>query len=259
MTGSPTPLDDGHASAPAGAVAAWALKGRPPQGRRRGLDVASIVEAGVEVVARDGVHGLTMGRVAAQLGAGTMSLYRHVSSRDELLALMVDHALGAPGTRAVDDGWRAGLAAWAGGLRDVYRRHPWVLDVPISGPPTLPHDVEHLESALQALAATGLGEHDKLSTVLLVSGFVRNDALLARSVTPSTAGEVMASYSATLAALVDLARFPAVRRAVDSGALDRDDLDDEFRFGLDRILDGVEVLLGTGRTSGSGAGTVRPT
>jgi AcrR family transcriptional regulator len=258
VTGTTSPPGRGRGSVWAGAEAAWALDGRPSPGRRRGLDLVSIVEAGVEVAARDGVDRLTMARVAAQLGAGTMSLYRHVSSRDELLALMVDHVLGSPAGEVVEGGWRAGLAAWAAGMRDVYRRHPWLLDVPISGPPTLPHDVEHLEAALQSLAETGLGEHEKLSTVLLVSGFVRSEAQLSRSVVPPTGGEVMTSYGTTLAGLVDLARFPALRRALDSGALDSDDLEDEFRFGLDRILDGVEVLVATGGTNGARAGTVRP-
>ncbi len=226
-----------------GAQRAWALESRPSTTPRRGLSVGRIVEAGIELAAHDGVGGLSMAAVAARLGAGTMSLYRHVASRGELLALMVDRALGAPVARPAGLAWRAALSGWAADLRAVYRRHPWVLQVPISGPPVLPHDVEHLESALQALAGTGLSEHDKLSAVLLVSGFVRNEATLRESVAPSAAGPVMASYGATLAALVDLTRFPALQRALDSGALGGDDLDGEFRFGLDRLLDGLDVLV----------------
>ena len=78
-----------------------------------------------------------------------MSLYRYVAAKDELLALMVDAALGAPGAPPdADEDWRAGLARWAWTYHDALRRHPWVLRVPISGPPVTPNQVAWLEDGL---------------------------------------------------------------------------------------------------------------
>ena len=208
------------------------------------LTVRRIVEAGIELAAADGVAGVTMARVAAGLGAGTMSLYRHVRSRDELVALMVDHALGEPRRREADLAWRAALTNWAADLHDVYRRHPWTLQVPVSGPPVLPHELGRLESALSSLAGTNLSEHDKLATVLLVSGFVPSEAAVRQSVTRPDGSAVMTPYAEALASLVDLPRFPALQRALASGALDEDDLDGQFQFGLDRLLDGLDALIG---------------
>ena len=116
-----------------------------------------------------------MARIAKELGVGTMSLYRYVASKDELLTTMVDTALGAPPPPAAGEDWRAGLTRWAVGVRTAYRGNPWSLRVPISGPPLGPNNVAWLDNALAAMAGTPLSEQEKLSCVLLVSGFVRND------------------------------------------------------------------------------------
>jgi hypothetical protein len=117
--------------------------------------------------------------------------------------------------------------------------------VPISAPPLGPNNVAWLDSTLAALAATALSEQDKLSTVLLISGFVRNEVTLNLDFAAAAGGElVMPTYGRMLAELLDGADFPALRRAVASGALDDDDdPDTEFAFGLTRILDGVETLI----------------
>ena len=108
-----------------------------------------------------------------------MSLYRYVAAKDELLALMVDAALGRrpaprPTARAGAPGWRAG----PGRTTPCYRRHPWVLRIPISGPPVTPNQIAWLEDGLRSLRDTGLAEGEKLSVMLLLSGYVRNEATL---------------------------------------------------------------------------------
>src|SRR5690348_18151565 len=104
---------------------------------------------------------------------------------------MVDTAFGAaPGAAEPGDGWRAGLARWAAGLRAAYQRHPWVLRVPLSGELLLcPNNIAWMEDALQCLAGTPLPEQQKLSAMLLVSGFVRNQATLTDDITAGAGGE----------------------------------------------------------------------
>ena len=97
----------------------------------------------------EGIGALSMTRVAAELGVGTMSLYRYVAAKDELLTLMVDGALGAPPPAPPGEDWRAGLSRWAVGVRAAYQRHPWALRVPISAPPLGPNNVAWLENALR--------------------------------------------------------------------------------------------------------------
>jgi AcrR family transcriptional regulator len=230
---------------------AWGRRDVGTRGPKRGLTLARIVEAGIKVALSDGVEALSMARVAGELGVGTMSLYRYVTAKDELLTLMVDTALGPAPPPAPDEDWRAGLTRWAVGVRVAYRRHPWSLKVPIAGPPLGPNNVAWLDAALGALSATPLSEQQKLSTVLLVSGFVRSESTLTADFAAAAPGQqMMPGYGAMLAQLTDASSFPALHRAIASGALDDDDdLDAEFTFGLDRILDGVEVLIGqTGST-----------
>ena len=237
--------DDREDLIPPSIALAWGRRPRATRGPKPGLTLDRIVAAGIKVAMTEGIGALSMTRVAAELGVGTMSLYRYVAAKDELLTLMVDTALGPPPAAPPDEDWRAGLTRWAAGVRAAYRRHPWSLRVPISAPPLGPNNVAWLENALRALRDTPLSEQQKLSTVLLVSGFVRNDVTLDLDLAAGAGGEqVMPTYARMLGALIEGGDFPALAEALASGALeDEDNPDSEFEFGLARILDGVAALI----------------
>ena len=225
---------------------AWGVREASSRGPKRGLTLDRIVDASIRLAATEGLGALSMGRVASALGVGTMSLYRYVAAKDDLLLLMVDAALGVPPSDiASAPDWRTGLTKWATGVQSAYRTHPWSLRVPISGPPLGPNNVAWLEAALRALEGTALPEQQKLSVVLLLSGFVRNAVTLTSDIAAASRGRpVMTPYGATLARLTHARDFPALHRAIATGALDDDDdIDSEFDFGLACILDGVEVLI----------------
>jgi hypothetical protein len=141
-----------------------------------------------------------------------------------------------------------GLRRWATVLRERYAQHRWALQVPVSSVLYGPNNARWLDQALRELVPTPLGEQQKLSIVLLLAGFVRNEATLtADFATPAGAEEVGRGYGATLARLIDPETFPALARAIASGALDDDDPPEaEFEFGLQRILDGVAALIERG-------------
>jgi hypothetical protein len=93
---------------------------------------------------------------------------------------------------------------------------------------------------------TGLGEDEKASVLLLLSGYVRNDATLTVELTASgfISDEAMLGYSRRLATLTDPERFPAIHALLKAGVFDRaDPPEKEFSFGLERILDGIEALI----------------
>jgi AcrR family transcriptional regulator len=230
---------------------AWGIHERTGRGPKRGLSLDRIVEAGVAVAAAEGLEAVSMSRVAATLRASTMSLYRYVGTKDELLMLMMDAAFDrAPAARRAGEAWRPALTRWARAHLAVLRRHPWIVRIPVSGPPITPHQVVWFERALRCLTGTGLSEPEKLSTLLLVNGFVRNEALLAsdllRAVAASgaTIEAATASYGRMLASLIDGRRFPALSATMASGVFDQTgDVDEDFDFGLARILDGIEGLV----------------
>ena len=117
---------------PASLDAAWGRRARPTKGPKPGLSLERIVAAAVALAHAEGLGAVSMARVASELGSSPMSLYRYVDAKDELLALMVDAALGDPPPPPAGEGWRDGLARWAWGYHDALRRHPWALHVPIS-------------------------------------------------------------------------------------------------------------------------------
>ncbi len=231
---------------PASIRAAWGRGDRPTRGPKPGLSLERIVDAGVRVADAEGLAGVSMARVAQELGASTMSLYRYVAAKDELLRLMVDAAWGRPPPAEAGDDWRAALTRWARSFRDRIRRHPWGLQVPIAGPPLTPHAVAWFESGLAALREASLSEDEKASVVLLVSGYVRSEGALVADLTAagSITDEAMAGYARVLGELTDPAHFPAVHALLAAGVFDQaDPPEKEFEFGLTRILDGVAVLI----------------
>jgi AcrR family transcriptional regulator len=240
---------------PAGLDRLWS--GEPAKSRRSGLNVDKVVTAAVELADAEGLEAVSMARVAKALGFTTMSLYRHVRSKDELLVLMMDRVMAMPPAQPYD-GWREGLAGWAWDLLRMVRAHPWVVYTKISPPPATPASVELMERGLAPLGETSLAEADKAQLILTINGYVFWQARLEVELSPGErsgdeasgrgsgdpATDPLIAYITVMHTLVD-ERWPAVKRAVDGGVFDdvEDTRDADFEFGLPRILDGVEAML----------------
>ena len=231
---------------PPGLDLLWGERDRPRRERRGGLTVERIVGAAVELADADGLEGVSMARVAKQLGFTPMALYRHVSGKDELLILMQNAAVGPP--PPLDEsvvGWRAGLERWSTDLLAVMNAHPWWLDIPISPPAPTPNQMLWLERGLQALSDTRLPEGDKAAIVLMLNGVVNWEARLTSEL--SRGGEApddaLRVYVRVAYSLVGDERFPALGRAVEAGIFEDDSREFDFTFTLERVLDGVERLI----------------
>lgn len=230
---------------------AWGFRQQPKKGPRRALSLAGIVEAGVRIAGSEGLGSVSMSRVAQELGVATMSLYRYVSAKEELLTLMADSVFTpVPETEEAPD-WREGLVRWSMEQMAISRRHPWAVEISISGPPVTPNSVKWMEAGLRCLRAAGLGPGEQMGALLLVSQYVRSQALLenqlaaAMRATGDTDETFLLGYSTQLAMLTDAEDFPALHGVIDAGVFDEpvEDTDEDFRFGLERILDGIEVIV----------------
>jgi AcrR family transcriptional regulator len=239
---------------PASIEMAWGIRDRPTKGPKRALSLAQIVDAGVRVASAEGIGGVSMSRVAGELGTSAMSLYRYVASKGELLWLMMDGAFGqVDATEPTEGTWRERLEKWSGIQLEAFRRFPWILHIPVSGSPIMPHQLRFMEWGVRALGATKLGGHEKMSVLMLVNGYTRSYAALAGDITAAfEAGDPLArsvaGYGELIKKLTSAAEYPALHEVVDSGAFEHGDDsaalgDDDYRFGLDRILDGVAVLI----------------
>lgn len=226
----------------------WQVPSAHAHGRRQALSVERVVAAAIEVADQHGLAAVSMSRVADQLGASTMALYRHVASKDELLAAMVDGAAGQPPELPLDAGWRPATETWARALAGVSKG--WVIEVPISGPPIGPNSVAWMEAGLRALRDSGLGPLERLAVINTLSGYVRQHAALLQSMSAHTGGrpqqQVELEWRQTLADLIDPEHFPEVSAVLAMPAFDAEYLDPEgdpdFDFGLNCILEGVSRI-----------------
>ncbi|AKH83120.1 TetR family transcriptional regulator [Streptomyces sp. CNQ-509] len=240
---------------PASVEAAWGLRPRPQKGPKRGLTLDGIVAAAVAVADAEGLEAASMGRVAKELGVSTMALYRYVATKDELVTLMVDGAFGPPPPlpAEAEGDWRAGLRHWYQAVGKAMFAHPWaVAHVPSGGPPVTPNQLAALDQALYILRDTPLTEFEKVATALLVSNQVRAEVTIALAMGGSPDVErLMNEYSRFLLRVSDAGHLPHLRTAVEGGAFDEGDAEapqnpsdyDEFAFGLERVLDGIEALI----------------
>jgi AcrR family transcriptional regulator len=123
----------------------------PPPRRGRGLSRAEIVAAAIAVADGEGPDAITMRRIARELGAGAMSLYWHVGSKEELLDLMLESIEAEIEVPEPSGDWRADLGVFAHRTRTAMSRHRWAMEFIGSRPPSGPNDARNLERLLRLL------------------------------------------------------------------------------------------------------------
>jgi AcrR family transcriptional regulator len=138
---------------------------------------AEITQAGVTLADVHGLAAVTMRAVAAAVGTGPASLYRYVSTRDELLELMADQAGGEFSFDELGSGQPVtDLLALAHQALAIYRRHPWLLAIPPTGGLPGPNALAYMEHTLAVLHGVDLSGPAKLELIGLFTGAVRSFA-----------------------------------------------------------------------------------
>ncbi|MYU26179.1 TetR family transcriptional regulator [Streptomyces sp. SID8352] len=215
--------------------------GAPPD-TESPLSVDRIVGAGIGIADAEGLDALSMRRVAEALGAATMSLYRHVPSKDELLARMVEAAQNeAPPPQTPADGWREGLRRAARRDWELYLRHPWILpQVMMSTRGRLGRGVAaDSESALASFDGLGLEPAEAFRHMFTFASYVQGVALTL------VASEASTGPGTSTGPPDDFSDFPRLARAMAAGARPWD-LEARFTAGLETVLDGIAVALARG-------------
>ncbi|MEV4352182.1 TetR/AcrR family transcriptional regulator C-terminal domain-containing protein [Actinoplanes sp. NPDC049596] len=205
------------------------------RGPKPALTLDQIAGAAIAVADAEGLPAVSMQRVAAELGFTKMSLYRYVPGKTELVAVMLERALGGPPGDLSDLSWRDALSAWASSLLERYEAHRWALEATAGARPIGPNELAWMESALTVLPA-GLTGAERMDAVATIAGQVR--MIAGQSGTAES--ELTATIGLVLREHAD--RFPALTAAVTDAAA-RGGQDQAFRFGIERILDGMEVLI----------------
>ena len=231
----------------------WGIRPPPTRGPKPGLTIDVIVTAAVTLADTDGLAGLSMRCVAERLDVGTMSLYRYVPAKAELLDLMFDRVSNETGRPAdVPGGWRGRLDQIARENLALYARHPWLLDLAAIRPPLGPGVIAKYDYELRAIDGIGLSDVAMDSVLSLLLGYVQSAAasraawMRVPEETGQTDDEWWLSIAPTLEQVLDAERY-AVAVRVGTAATDQYrgllDPGHAFQFGLERVLDGVAVLV----------------
>ncbi|MET0390631.1 MAG: TetR/AcrR family transcriptional regulator [Polyangiales bacterium] len=223
------------------------------RGPRPTLRVEDVVQSAIVVADAEGIDGLTIRKVAERLHVAPMSIYTYVPGKAELLTLMLDAAhRDMPRTKPTSDHWRARIEAVAADNRQLLSVHPWIIALPPNRPPLGPGTLGKYEHELGALIDTGLDDVQLDAALTLVLGFVeacahaaaRSRAAVAESA--QTDAEWWDNQEPHLTNLFDPAQYPLGVRIGSASSEAMNGTYNEnhaYHFGLERILDGLAVLI----------------
>jgi AcrR family transcriptional regulator len=235
-------------------VAAAEPAPEPGRSRRRpapdaALTPERIVGVAIAIADAEGLDGLSMRRVAAELGAATMALYRHVVDKDDLVLRMLDAAMAEWQPPAdAPEGWRPRLEIAARRLWELFRRHPWLAPaMSMTRPQPLAGGLAYSEWTLDALYRSGADHATLFTAYLTLFNYVRGTAVNlepeaeAEAASGLSPEEWMDTQEAAMRSIVGDGRFPTFERVL-STPYDFD-LNALFEFGLQRLLDGFAVVI----------------
>ncbi|TDV45382.1 TetR/AcrR family transcriptional regulator C-terminal domain-containing protein [Actinophytocola oryzae] len=208
-----------------------------------------VVRTAMAIADAEGSPALSMRRVATALGVATMSLYRHVPSKDELVERMIDtvfadHRFDTPPPRD----WLAAVEAGARRLWVIFRAHPWVAAVmSLTRPQVTPNVLAYSEWVMSALQAAGLGTRPIFQVHLTMFSYVRGLAVslepevVAEQETGLTYDEFIDTRGEAITSVIASGAFPTFQAVAASADFDLD-LDEQFDFGLRHLLAGLAGL-----------------
>lgn len=222
----------------------WGPPARATRGPKPALTLDAIVAAAMAVADREGLAALTMNRVAADLDVTPMALYRYVPGKGDLVALMIDRAVGRPPAPGGGD-WRTEVARWARASLSSMQRHGWLLESIIGRVAIGPNWLAWIDAALASVEPLRLSARERVAVVLLVDGHVRAAAQI--SVGATATREWADNFRDVLRRIAGDPRYAALARVAAAHGFDAPGSrePDAFEFGLQRMLDGIEVFSRT--------------
>jgi AcrR family transcriptional regulator len=220
----------------------WGLRERPSRGPKPTLDIGRIARAAMEIADTDGLAAVSMQRVAEALDVTKMALYRYVTGKAELIAVMIEAAIGEPpDLDGVPGDWRSKIEQFGRDVSASWQRHPWLPWVTIGDRVMGPNEIGWIERAVATLEGTGLDGGERLDAVFILFGHLRNTQSMGTAGTqPWTTGKRVSPAMRELFRKHG-DRYPALTAAVGSAV--GSSRDNGREFGLQRILDGLQVHI----------------
>ena len=214
----------------------------PADGRagRGSLDAEQVIAGAVALADEIGMAAFTIRRLADAIDSKPMTIYHHVPNKEAIIDGMVDAVFAEIALPPTDTDWRSAMVVRCASMRQVLARHPWA--APLMETRTTPGmaTLRHHDAVLGCLRAGGFSLEMTAHAYALIDAFLYGFALQEATL-PATAGEEMHELASSMMAQMPTDLFPhlvefTVGHAMASGY----DFGQEFSFGLDLILDGLE-------------------
>lgn len=223
------------------------MAGPPTSGRRVRVRLSKqrVVDAAMAIADRGGLPELTMRSLAAELSAKPMSVYHYVASKDELLDSLVDCVFEEIELPDPEGEWREEMRLRACSARDCLTQHPWAIGLLESRTSPGPATLRHHDQVLACLRHAGFSRELTAHAYALIDSYVYGFALQEASLPFDSEGAV-GDVAAPIMTMMDPVAYPTMIEMATNYYLQPGyHFGDEFEFGLDLILDGLEARLRT--------------
>lgn len=207
-----------------------------------GLSKQRVVAEAIRLADREGVHGLSMRRLAGALDAGAMSLYHYVASKDELLDAMIDVVFDEVELPPADTEWQSAMRREAVSMQQVLARHPWATALMESRTAPGPANLRHREAVTACLRRAGFSVVMATHANWTINSYVYGYALQAASLPFDTADELADMTEDVYLPQIPADEFPYLNESAAELMATGYDPTEEFTFGLDLVLAALERL-----------------
>ena len=231
----------------------WFEEPQSRRGRKKGLSLTQVVDTAIALADAEGLEAVSMRRVAQELGVVPMTLYTYVPDKAALLDLMLDALyLRMPRDGAGGTGWQDRIREVAEQNRALYEAHPWAAEISVSRPPLGPGLMAKYDHELGAFEGTGLDDVEMDAALTYVLGFVQHAARSAAAARASVehSGQTDQQWweesGPLLEKVFDRHRYPLAVRVGEAAGAELGaafDAGHAYAFGLERVLDGLDVLI----------------
>ena len=218
---------------------------RKQEDPRPGLSRQLVVQAAIQHADSAGLDALTMRQVAGMLQVAPMSLYRHISNRDDLIDAMVDVLFSEIALPLGSAHWKTAMRTRAISLRDVLARHRWAIGLMESRTRPGPSNLRHHDAVIGKLRSAGFDLAMVAHAYSLLDGYIYGYALTKMNL-PFETTEEMAEMAQDMFEPFPANDYPNLAEFVSDHVMKPGyDYGEEFEYGLDLILNGLEEALAT--------------
>jgi len=222
------------------------MQARPPAGRRIPLSRDRILRAAIALADAGGTGALTMRNLGQELGVGPMSLYRHVATKDDMVDGIVDLVFGEIDLPSSKSDWKTAMRERAISVRNALTRHRWAVGLLESRSNPGPANLRHHDAVIGNLRVAGFDMSMAAHAYSLLDSYIYGFALTKLNLPFENTADI-SDMAQSMLQPSPLNAYPNLADFITKHATKPDDdYGDEFEYGLDLILDGLERHLDTG-------------